>query len=413
MNMKRLLIGYSVLLLGLSALFFSLFRGVGTIRRDMVYYNDVCRQVEAALERGDANEDLEAEWGCELLFPESADYEHKLNAALQREALVMDCRIGEDGATGKIVWPDTQKSLARMKERLFFRGLAGFIILALAGYGLLLYVARTFVRPFHTLQHFSRQVARGNLDFPLAMRRNNYFGAFTESFDLMREELKQARESEYRANRSKKELVAELSHDIKTPVSTILAACEVLEVRETKPDTLEKIGIIRAKAMLIDKLAKNLFHAALEELEVLKVEPVEESSLEIGRILSELGAYGEVETKGELPECLVYMDRLRLEQVIDNCVNNAWKYAHSAASVTFSEEGEGIFVCIRDHGEGVLEEELPRVMEKFYRGSNAKGREGSGLGLYLAKLFMERMKGGIACKNEGDGFAVELFLRKV
>lgn len=412
MNMKRLLIGYSVLLLGLSALFFSFFQGVGNIRRDMVYYNDVCLRIEAALESGESLEELETAYDCEIIFLEDADYEQRVNAALQEEALVMDCRFGE-GTVGKIVWPETKKALDHMKRRLFLGGLAGFFILAIAGYGLLLYIYFAFIRPFHDLQHFSRQVAKGNLDFPLAMRRHNYFGAFTESFDLMREELRQARESEYRANRSKKELVAELSHDIKTPVSTILAACEVLEVRETKPDTLEKVGIIRAKAMLIDRLVKNLFHAALEELEVLKVEPVEESSLVIQGILSELGAYGEVETEGELPECLVYMDPLRLEQVIDNCVNNAWKYAHSAASVTFAEEREGISLCIRDHGGGVLEEELPRVMEKFYRGSNAKGREGSGLGLYLAKLFMEQMKGGIACRNEEDGFVVELFLRKV
>lgn len=412
MNIKKLLIGYSVLLLALLALFLYLFQNAGTVRRDMVYYNDICRRIEAALESGEPVELLEKIHGCEILLMEDKDYEHRLNEALQREALIMDCNSGDHAIIGKILWTETEKSYERMRRRLFGSGLAYFLVLAFAGYILLVYDAFAFVRPFHTLQHFSRQVAKGNLDFPLAMRKHNYFGAFTESFDLMREELKQARESEYRANQSKKELVAELSHDIKTPVSTILAACEVLEVRETKPDTVEKIGIIRAKAVLIDKLVKNLFHATLEELEVLKVEPTEESSLEIRRMLAELGAYGEVETKGELPECLVYMDTLRLEQVIDNCVNNAWKYAHSAASVSFAEEQEGIILCIRDHGAGVPEEELPRVTEKFYRGSNAKGREGSGLGLYLAKLFMEQMKGGIACRNE-DGFVVELFLRKV
>jgi len=80
----------------------------------------------------------------------------------------------------------------------------------------------------------------------------------------MREELKRARESEYEANRSKKELVAELSHDIKTPVATIKAVCEVLCVKEKNQDTLEKVEVIANKAEMIDSLVGNMFHATLE-----------------------------------------------------------------------------------------------------------------------------------------------------
>ena len=86
--------------------------------------------------------------------------------------------------------------------------LAGLTILA--GYVLLAFVYYMFIRPFRELEGFSAEVAKGNLDFRLSMKKRNMFGAFTESFDIMREELKNAREREYQANISKKELVAEL-----------------------------------------------------------------------------------------------------------------------------------------------------------------------------------------------------------
>ncbi|MCM1282319.1 MAG: HAMP domain-containing histidine kinase [Muribaculaceae bacterium] len=411
MNIKKFLLVYSAILLVLLALFLYIFYRQPELRKDMVYYNETRIHIAEALEEGTAAGTLEEAYDCQLLFQADKDYERKLNDAMQREALIMDCPLS-DGSMAKILWFYKQESYMRMKRRLFAVALGSFFALALCGCWLFIYFYLAVARPFGALQNFSRQVAKGNLDFPLEIRKNNYFGAFTESFDLMREELARARENEYLANQSKKELVAELSHDIKTPVSTIQAACEVLELKETKPDTLEKVAIIRNKAAHIEKLVSNLFHAALEELQVLKVEPEETSSEKIREMLTELLAYGEGQMEGELPECLVWMDALRLEQVIDNCVNNAWKYAHSAAHVSFEENDGGILICIRDEGKGAPKEELPRLTEKFYRGENAKGQEGSGLGLYLAKLFMEQMRGGLSCYND-NGFVVQLFLRKV
>ena len=88
---------------------------------------------------------------------------------------------------------------------------------ALAGVWLYFYCERSILFPFRKLQGFARHIASGNLDVPLEMDKNNLFGAFTESFDLMRNELSNAKENERKADRSKKELVASLSHDIKRP----------------------------------------------------------------------------------------------------------------------------------------------------------------------------------------------------
>lgn len=377
----------------------------------MVYYNEQQILVETAIEQGEAREDIEKKYGCNILLLSDKTYEIELQNCLQKEAFIMDYR-DKDKLIGKIVWNIKEENYQGMEKVLKMQSVIIWAIFFAGGYLLLAFFYVQMIRPFLDLQVFSHQVAKGNLDFPLPVRKYNYFGAFTESFDLMREELKRARESEYQANQSKKELVAELSHDIKTPISTIRATCEVLELKEKNENTLEKIAVINGKAKMVNDLIENLLHASLEELTVLKVEPMEESSLCIYEMIQEQQIHGEIKMIGKLPECLVYLDKLRLSQVIDNCFHNAWKYANTPVTVSFDESKEGIFIQIKDEGEGVDEEELPFIMEKFYRGSNAKGKAGSGLGLYLANMFMERMQGGMEYYNE-NGFVVRLFLRKV
>ena len=198
-------------------------------------------------------------------------------------------------------------------------------MLAALGYLLLFLLYLSVIRPFHKLEKFAGAVAKGNLDLPLPMDRGHFFGSFTESFDLMREELKLAREREYQANQSKKELVAELSHDIKTPVATIKANCELGLATTKEASSTEKFRVIETKASTIEKLVDNLFHATLDELQVLKVEPVETTSSAILKMLEEMKYYGNIRTEGQLPACLVWMDELRFSQVLDNIVYNSYK----------------------------------------------------------------------------------------
>ena len=403
--------GYTAIMLLLFFYLFSSFTDQTAERRDMVNYNEQRILVENAISEGMERDSIEQEYDCEVLFRTDATYEMDLQDVLLKEALVLDY-FEDDVLVGKIVWNEEEKHYQQLENQLKKQTILFWLIVLAGGYFLLGFLYFRMVRPFHKLQMFSRQVAKGNLDFPLPAKKHDYFGAFTESFDIMREELKRARESEYQANKSKKELMAELSHDIKTPIATIQATCEVMQVKEKNPDTLEKVALIDSKARMIHKLVDNLFHATLEELTVLKVEPTEESSLCIEEMFSDLQYYGEMKLMGKVPECLVYMDKLRLQQVIDNCLNNAWKYAGTPVEITFQEQEKGIRIQIRDKGKGVPEEELPLILEKFYRGSNTKGKEGSGLGLYLAKLFMEQMKGDMDCYNE-NGFVVELFLQKL
>lgn len=411
MKIRYFILIYTVAMLAVIMFLAVSYQKLSYTGRDMVFYNEQRRLVEEELKGGAAPDVIEKEYNCVILFCGQEEYESRLNAYMEENAVIYDYEI--DGAlVGKMIWRDEKKVYQTMQRTLFQSVAVVWFLILLVGYLLFGMIYIYFIRPFRQMKAFASQIAKGNLDVPLPAQRHNLFGAFTESFDLMREELGRARESEYQANCSKKELVAELSHDIKTPVSTIKATCEVLQMKEQNKDTLEKVDIIAAKADTIDHLVDNLFHATVEELEVLKVEAIEQSSLRVEKMIAELKYYGEIIMENRIPECLVYMDALRLEQVIDNVINNSYKYAATSIVVSFWELADGIRIRIADRGDGVPEEELALITEKFYRGSNTKGKSGSGLGLYLSGIFMEQMQGGLECYNE-NGFVVELFLKKV
>ena len=142
----------------------------------------------------------------------------------------------DDEVVGKLIIYNELEDIQFKMERtilykyLFFAG--GVFVLLLI---VLLGVEVKVIRPFDKLKEFASAVAAGDLDKPLEMDRENVFGAFTEGFDIMRERLNEARESELQMSISKKELIAQLSHDIKTPIASIKAMSEVLGAKEDRP----------------------------------------------------------------------------------------------------------------------------------------------------------------------------------
>ena len=388
----------------------------------MVEVNNSFKQIEAILDDSsrenwkEISEELENQYECTILFYDDSNYQSRLLECLKKGDVVLDYE--HDGKLlAKISFVNTTINFEEQKEALMRIVLVAISAIWFLGMVLFVYFYMGYVRPFHKLKNFAGEVARGNLDMPLFMTKSNYFGVFTESFDIMREELRRAKENEYKANVSKKELVAELSHDIKTPIATIKAACEVIEVKSAKSEGIgglelhDKVQLIEKKADVVEQLINNMFHATLEELEVLKVEPQEELSTCIDEMFKELQVYGNIHIENQIPQCLLWMDKLRMVQVIDNIVNNAMKYAKTDVHISYSQRDNGILIRIKDDGPGVPEEDLAKVSEKFYRGSNVAGENGSGLGLYLTKMFMEKMEGQMNCYND-NGFVVELFLRK-
>ncbi len=414
MKLRHICLGYTVGMLAIFFLGILILSGTGYEKRDMVPFYDTKREVEALLSSGEEKENIASgstERNYEILLCDDENYSIRLNESYQADYLVMDL-MAENQMIGKIVFHDKRDYYEAGRSHICKQLLGLFIVITILGYLVILYLNLRVFAPFKELNLYTSEIAKGNFDIPLPIHKGNIFRSYTESFDMMRGELKRARENEYLANMSKKELVAELSHDIKTPIASIQATCEVIELKEKEQAILEKIKIIHRKSEVIHQLVENLFHATLEELEVLKVEPAEVSSKRVEEILEKARLYGIVTVTGTMPECLLEMDCLRFEQVVDNILNNSMKYAGTPIDITMEEKEGGVLFEIRDFGSGVPEEELALVTEKFYRGSNCEGKNGSGLGLYLASYFMEQMHGAMECMN-ANGFVVRLFVRKV
>ena len=359
-------------------------------RRDIGEYNDMIFRINEEYRAGTAVGDLEEKYRCRII--------------LSRE--LVDDR--------QEAWQEQADQLRR--TLLMIWGL----VLA-AGWLFILAAWITVAKPIREFEGFAGEVAKGNLEVQLPRRRLNLFGNFTESFDLMREELRDSREREVRANKAMREMAAGLSHDIKTPVSTIRAACEVLEAKYPEQEDLQqKVSVISAKTNTINELVNNLFHTTLEELEELPVTTSEVSAARIEGFFADMNQQGDILFDNHIPECLVCMDPIRMEQAVDNVVSNSRKYAGTDIHVSFDEvESAGgeagnsprfIRITVRDAGPGVPEEELAQITGKYFRGSNAAGQVGYGLGMYLVRWYMEKQGGGLEYYND-NGFVVELLVK--
>ena len=438
--------------------------------QDAVAVNEALQSVRADWDRLESHENrtglayVVLDDTGEVLYRTDTGLSESINAAVVHRDTILDIESG-GLVVGKLILSNDSAEFLKSRQQTVLLAVLALMLVQWSvciGYGI--YLDRIVVRPFRQLKDFARRVAGGNLDIPLAMDRGNLFGAFTESFDIMRDELKKARLAEAKANAEKKELVAKLSHDIRTPVASIKAASEVGAALAENDRIKGNYGQIIRKADQIDTLVNNLFTAALEELEQLTVAPVDMESRELAEMLESADYFGWAKIP-PIPECLLYGDRLRLQQVFDNIFANAYKYGRGAfrggnalggnaaiqesgadrgscqrgaglrgepcaeperasggdsgkASslegkiyVTMRRENRFLAVCIEDCGGGVDPEELPLLKEKFRRGSNAGNKEGAGLGLYISDYFLREMGGELLVENGEKGLRVTVAVR--
>ncbi len=154
--------------------------------------------------------------GCVLIMTKS-DMAQSVSSATSHYDIIRDVEVDGRVVGHMIVHnPAAESESARSIRYAYLLAalLAGVLILII---GYFVYINHCVVRPFHNMKKFATRIAVGDLDTPLQMDKGHVFGEFTEAFDIMREELKASREREEAAVKSRKELVAELSHDIKTP----------------------------------------------------------------------------------------------------------------------------------------------------------------------------------------------------
>jgi len=345
-----------------------------------------------------------------VIYQTSGSSYTNISDAMKNRDLLIDLKQNNE-VVGKIIIRNNEKEIIRqMKRELAISISSTFALLMSITLLYIIYIYKTLLKPFQQLRNFAANVARGNLDIPLNMHKNNYFGAFTESFDILREELDAARQREYESNRSKKELVATLSHDIKTPVATIRAVSELMLVQTKDEKVIKQVNTIYSKAEQINLLITDMFHATLEELEQLKLRITEESSEILVEMIENVNYDHQIEYE-PIPPCIILIDPVRIQQVIDNIISNSYKYAGTKIMIESQINQGYLEFCVSDFGTGISEEELPLLFNKYFRGNNVEGKNGSGLGLYISKYFMENMHGKISCYNRKDGFTVVLKIK--
>ncbi len=320
-----------------------------------------------------------------------------------------------DQILGAVIVIDDGRAEVRSARMTILAALTvtGFIIIAGAViYGL--YVKKNIVTPFSRMEEFAGKVAEGNLDEPLMMEKNNMFGVFSESFDIMREELSASRAREIALQKKEKELVASLSHDLKTPITGIKLTTELLKVKNEMgahdADMEEKLDNIYKKADQIDVLVTDLFTSTLDDLGEVKVVLNDEPSSVLVDIVRKYDDKN-LAVMDEVPGVIISTDVKRMSQVIGNIIHNSYKYADTKIDVGFNVTENNLEMRIRDYGPGVPDSEIELITNKFYRGKaqSESGAEGSGLGLYIAKSLMEKMNGSLICESD-NGLAITLVI---
>lgn len=418
MKFKKIIIGIIFLLLVISGIAIMRINNINLEELSYVEVNDVLMTVKENW-RGELESILKRKYDFEyiifddkeeILLKSSENCPNSLKEAVELKCISLPIIIDEEYKGNLVINNNSAVKLKQYKEVFM-----GYIFLLVILSSALIvcysyYLDIKIIKPFNKLRSFAENIASGNLEVPLDMDRDNIFGAFTESFDIMREELYIARENEKKANESKKELVVSLSHDIKTPLSSIKAMSEVMMVKEDDENKNKKLNSIWNKANIIELLINNLFHATLEELRELKVESKEEESSLIKNLVNE-SDYNHLVEICNIPDCIIICDKLRMQQVIDNIIGNSYKYANTKICVHAEIEDEYLKIDIRDYGPGVGADELVKITEKYYRGKETQGKNGSGVGLYLANYFMDNMQGGLEFSNDNPGLKASVYLR--
>lgn len=347
-----------------------------------------------------------------VIYQTESNMSQSINEAIKNNDLILDLVVNEE-VVGKVIFNNTTtEKIEEYRSNIVKLILLVFVVQGLLVLIYFLYCEKRIIEPFQKLNTFAVRVAAGNLDLPLELDRKHIFGSFTESFDLMRSELKKARIAEKKANDDKKEVIAKLSHDIKTPVASIKSTSEFGFELTKEERTKEMFNLINVKSDQITTLVDNLFNSSINDVTEITVSPSNYNA-EILNDLINNSDYLHKAGDYAIPACNIYCDKLRMQQAFDNIFMNSYKYANTEISVNVYEENEYLVIKIADRGEGVLEDELPLLKEKYRRGSNISEKDGAGLGLYLTDYFLHNMDGKLVLKNENPGFAVFFYLRKI
>lgn len=272
-------------------------------------------------------------------------------------------------------------------------------------------ISNKVIKPLSTLNSAIPDILKGNLETKLENFSEGEVGEFTRAFDLMRLELKDAEDRKVKLERERKELVAKISHDIKTPLSYIKAYAEGIRdgIASDPKDSRRYLNIIIEKTNGLTSLVNDLLNHSIQDLGNLRINKEERYSRKLIMDIVEplrlklAGSSKKLEIDGDIPDVLIMVDAARFEQVFVNLVNNAEKYASTDEKIVIKAELEDdcLLISISDNGRGIPPEELPFIFDSFYRGEQLRKSviEGSGLGLSICKYIVEQHGGNIFAQS--------------
>ena len=301
------------------------------------------------------------------------------------------------------------------------------IILVGAGFVLLSWIYSSILRPLDDLRRATQKIKDGDLNFTLETDSDDEIGQLTEDFEEMRLRLKESQEEKMRSENESKELISNIAHDLKTPITAIQGYAEgLLDGVASSQEMMEKyVKTIYNKAndmaRLIDELTyyskidTNRIPYNYKKLNVR--EYFDDCAEEIGLDMEPRGIEFEYENR-VADDTLVIADPEQLRKVINNIVGNSVKYldkkpGHIAIKVT--DIGDFIECDLSDNGCGVAKKDLTRIFERFYRTDQSRNsmRGGSGIGLSIVRKIIEDHGGRIwASSVENEGLTIHFLLRK-
>ena len=305
--------------------------------------------------------------------------------------------------------------------------LTATIILVFTALSVGLWIDRSIAVPLVKLKKATKNIKEGNLDFVLEVEGNDEFSQLCQDFEEMRKRLKESTEEKILMDKENKELISNISHDLKTPITAVKGYVEgIMDGVADTPEKMDRyVRTIYNKTNEMDHLINELtFYSKIDTNRI----PYTFSKLNVEDYFSdcaeELGL--EMETRGiELVYAnyvekgvQVIADGEQIRRVIHNIVSNAIKYMEKPRGIIqlrVKDVGDFIQVEIEDNGKGIAAKDLPYIFDRFYRTdvSRNSSKGGSGIGLSIVKKIMEDHGGKVwATSRLGIGTIMYFVLRK-
>jgi len=289
-------------------------------------------------------------------------------------------------------------------------------------------LSRNIIKPLTQLENAALQIRKGNYDFRIDTITKDEIGDLSRTFEETRKQLKETEKIKRKYDNNRNELISNISHDLKTPITTIKGYIE--GIIDGIPSSKEKkdkyLKTIYQNTVNMETLINELF--LLSELDLkelpLNFVPIDIKAYltdcfeELKFYLTEKGIKLKFDADYNEQE-KVYADREKIKRVILNIINNAVNHKASIDPVIvikLTEKKEEAQIEIRDNGQGISEKSRNNIFERFYKADKARSTNssGSGLGLYIAKQIIMSHEGRIWAKSqEGKGTSMFFTLKKL